>query len=191
MKIKSLILLPMLLVLTNGFVFAQEPESIPLPVPPVPIEPAGAMTGERLVALIKALDANASSLGNTWQFTFQERPIILIFDEKADRMRMFTPIGPEEALDAGLMRRMLQANFDSALDARYAIANKLIWGVFIHPLSPLDQAQFASALFQVLNVAASFGGSFSSGLFTFGAGDSAEENRKLLEELNKRLNPSI
>ena len=117
--------------------------------------------------------------------------MILVFDENADRMRMFTPIGPESALDSGLMRRMLQANFDSALDARYAIANELIWGVFIHPLSRLDDEQFASALVQVLNVATSFGSSFSSGLFTFGAGDSIEENHKLLEELRKRMNPTI
>lgn len=100
-------------------------------------------------------------------------------------------MGPESALDAGLMRRLLQANFDSALDARYAIANKLIWGVFIHPLSPLDNEQFASALVQVLNVATSFGTSFSSGQLTFGAGDSIEENRKLMEELRKLLNPTV
>ncbi len=117
--------------------------------------------------------------------------MILIFDENADRMRMFTPIGPESALDPELMRRMLQANFDSALDARYAVAKELIWGVFIHPLSPLDDEQFASAVIQILNVADSFGSSFSSGLFTFGAGDSIEENRKLLEELRKLMNPVI
>jgi len=53
---------------------------------------------------LKSIDDKASNQGNTWQFTFQERPIILIYDEKADRMRMFTPIGLETALDAGLMR---------------------------------------------------------------------------------------
>ena len=116
---------------------------------------------------------------------------MVVFDEQADRMRMFTPIGPETLLNPGLMRRMLQANFDSALDARYAVANKLIWGVFIHPLSPLDQDQFASAVVQILNVATSFGGKFSSGLFTYGGGDSVEENRKLLEDIRKRLNPTI
>ncbi len=116
---------------------------------------------------------------------------MVVFDEKADRMRMFTPIGPDTLLTPDLMRRMLQANFDSALDARYAVANKLIWGVFIHPLSPLDQDQFASAVIQILNVATSFGNGFSSGLFSYGGGDSVEENRKLLEELQKRINPTI
>ncbi len=149
------------------------------------------MTGARLGELVRTLDADATHEGSVWQFTFQDRPFMVVFDEKADRMRMFTPIGPEKLLNPGLMRRMLQANFDSALDARYAVANKLIWGVFIHPLSPLDQDQFASAVVQILNVATSFGGKFSSGLFTYGGGDSVEENKKLLEELRKRMAPTI
>ncbi len=191
MKLKSIVLMAMILATTAELTSAQESEATPDEVLPVPGETTGLMTGERLVTLVKSIDVNANNQGNTWQFTFQDRPIIMIFDEKADRMRMFTPIGPESALDAELMRRMLQANFDSALDARYAVANKLIWGVFIHPLSPLDEEQFASALVQVLNVATSFGSSFSSGMFMFGAGDSAEENRKLLEELRKRLRPTV
>lgn len=191
MKLKSMIILAMVLAAAAGITTAQESEPAPDETPPVTEKPAESMTGDRLIALVKSVDSNAGNQGNTWQFTFQNRPIILIFDEKADRMRMFTPIGPESALDAGLMKRMLQANFDSALDARYAVANDLIWGVFIHPLSPLDQEQFASALVQVLNVAKSFGSSFSSGLFTFGGGDSIEENRKLLKELRERLNPTI
>ncbi len=154
-------------------------------------EPAGPMTAARLGELIQIVDANASNQDNSWQFTFQKRPFIVVFDEKADRMRMFTPIGPENLLTEDLMRRMLQANFDSALDARYAVANELIWGIFIHPFSPLDQDQFASAVVQILNVATSFGNTFSSGLFTYGGGDSVEENRKMLEELQKRINPAI
>lgn len=154
-------------------------------------KPAGPMTAARLGELVQIVDADAGHQGNSWQFTFQGRPIILVFDEKADRMRMFTPIGPEAELAPELMRRMLQANFDSALDARYAVANEMIWGVFIHPLSTLDDDQFASALIQIFNVATSFGSTFSSGLFTYGGGDSVEENRKLLEELQKRINPTI
>ncbi len=31
----------------------------------------------------------------------------------------------------------MQANFDTALDARYAIAKGALWSTFIHPLSDL------------------------------------------------------
>lgn len=191
MKLKSIMILALVLGTSATIAAAQEPDTTPDGTPPVSAGSAGAMTGEHLISLIKSVDDKASNQGNTWQFTFQEHPIILVYDEKADRMRMFTPIGPESALDAGLMRRMLQANFDSALDARYAVANKLIWGVFIHPLSPLNQDQFTSAIVQLLNVATSFGSSFTSGLFTFGGGDSIEENRKLLEALREKIKPAI
>ncbi len=149
------------------------------------------MTSARLGELVRTFDANASHEGSAWLFTFQDRTFIVVYDEKADRMRMFTPIGPETLLNPGLMRRMLQANFDSALDARYAVANEFIWGVFMHPLSLLNQDQFASAVVQILNIATSFGGKFSSGLFTYGGGDSVAQNRKLLEELTKRMSPTI
>ena len=197
MKISLIFSLTVLFITTASFISANEPgnsaETSPEPDHGSAAidEPKNPMTGARLGELVQIVDANASHQGSSWQFTFQDRPFILVFDEKADRMRMFTPIGPEDALTPDLMRRMLQANFDSALDARYAVANKLIWGVFIHPLSPLDQDQFASAVVQILNVATSFGNTFSSSLFTYGGGDSVEENRKLLEELQKRINPTI
>lgn len=133
MKLKSIIIMATLLGVSATIAIAQEPEATPDGTPPARTGSTSPMTGERLVDLVKSIDDKASNQGNTWQFTFQERPIILIYDEKADRMRMFSPIGPETALDAGLTRRMLQANFDSALDARYAVANNLIWGGIYSP----------------------------------------------------------
>ena len=148
------------------------------------------MTGDSLNALIKSIDPDASREGNASQFMFQDRLMLVVFDETADRMRMFSPIGPASALDSEQVQRMLQANFDSALDARYALANNLVWGIFIHPLSPLEENEFASAVVQVYNIAESFGSTYTSGLFTYGGGDSVEENRKLLEELKERINPT-
>lgn len=152
--------------------------------------PADGMTGAALSALVKQIDPNAEGEGSFWQFAFQDVQLVLVFDEAADRMRIITPIAPQSVLSDELMLRLLQANFDSALDARYGVANEVIWGLFIHPLSPLDQEQLASAIIQVVNVANTFGTTFSSGVLTYGGGDSAEENRKLIEELNKRLNPT-
>ena len=165
-----------------------EPEAAQAPEPGS--APSTIMTGESLNALIKSIDPEASREGNASQFMFQERLMLVVFDEAADRMRLFSPIGPTGLLDAEKVQRMLQANFDSALDARYAVANNLVWGIFIHPLSPLDENEFASAIVQVYNVAESFGSTYTSGLATYGGGDSVEENRKLLEELKKRINPT-
>jgi len=155
-----------------------------------PTQPGDGFNGDRLGQLIGKIDAEASRQGNVWQFQYQQQEMLAIFDEQADRMRIVTPIAPASLLDSKLMKRLLQANYDAALDARYAVGNDIIWGVFVHPLSVLDEGQLASAVFQVLSVAKTFGSTFSSGMFTFGGGDSAEENRKLMEDLRERMNPT-
>lgn len=56
-------------------------------------------------------------------------------------MRIIMPIGDADEIDKESLLRMMQANFDSALDARYAIAQGSLWGVFIHPLGSLIERQ--------------------------------------------------
>ncbi len=169
------------------------PEAAPPAVPPAETAPppaSGPMTAERLGELVRRADPEAEQEGNGWRFSFQERPMILVSDPAADRMRIMTPIAHTDVLSDDLMYRMLQANYDAVLDSRYAVANGIVWSAFIHPLSPLDDEQFASAVVQVYFAAATFGTTFTSGLFMFGGGDSDEENRKLIEELQKRLQPT-
>ncbi|MCG8464815.1 MAG: type III secretion system chaperone [Xanthomonadales bacterium] len=149
-----------------------------------------AMTAERLGEIIQLIDANAVAQGNSWRFQFQERPLFLVYDKEADRMRLMSPIAEAEQLDEDLLYRMLQANYDAVLDPRYAIARGIVWSAFIHPLSPLSDEQFASAVVQVFTAAETFGTSFSSGGIVFGGGDSQEQHRRLLESLQDLLNPT-
>lgn len=184
-------LLGLALALPGPFAMAQSHEP---PVSPPHEESAPAatpMTGARLVELIKRIDPEPQNQGNVWQFALRERPILLIYDEDAGRMRMLSPIAKTEILDASLMQRLLQANYDSALDARYAIANDMVWSAFIHPLASLSEDDFASGVAQVYTAAETFGTTFTSGALVFGGGDSNEENRKLMEYLNKQLKPEI
>ena len=114
-------------------------------------------------------------------------PITIITDPNADRMRIIIPIRKADGLDASEMQRILQANFDTALDARYAIAKGVLWSTFIHPLSSLSDKDFLSGLSQAINIVISYGETYSSGVFTFGGGDSNELiEKKLLEELMKK-----
>ena len=112
--------------------------------------------------------------------------MIVIADPVADRMRAMVPIRTAEGLDAEELMRLMQANFDSALDARYAVAQGRLWGIFIHPLSSLQKDQLISALVQTINVARTYGQSYSGGALTFGGGDSNGIYRELFEELQKR-----
>jgi hypothetical protein len=80
----------------------------------------------------------------------------------------------------------MQANFDSALDARYAIAQNLLWGAFIHSLNGLSEEEFLSGLLQTINVAQTFGSTFTSGAVVYGGGDSQGIMTDQLEELIKK-----
>jgi hypothetical protein len=113
--------------------------------------------------------------------------VIVITDPIAERMRIMVPIGDAGLLSQELLTRLMQANFDSALDARYAIAQDVLWGTFIHPLTSLDEKGFVSGLAQAIAVADNFGGSFSSGAMVFGGGDSPKiQAQELLELLKKK-----
>ncbi len=145
-----------------------------------------AMTLERMADIVLALDEDARFSGNGIEFTIDDIPVIVIADPVADRMRAMVPIRTAEGLDAEELMRLMQANFDSALDARYAVAQGRLWGIFIHPLSSLQKDQLISALVQTINVARTYGQSYSGGALTFGGGDSNGIYRELFEELQKR-----
>lgn len=145
-----------------------------------------AMTVDHMETVIARLDPNAERAGGAFRFTIEDVPILVITDARADRMRAMVPIRSAEGLSEADLLRMMQANFDSALDARYAVAEGRVWATFIHPLSRLDDAQLISGIGQTVNAALTYGTLFSSGGVQFGRGDSAGEQQKLLERLQER-----
>ena len=96
------------------------------------------------------------------------------------------PIASAAGVSDEELRRMMQANFDSALDARYAIAQGRIWSVFIHPLSPLKRDQLISGIGQTVNAAQTYGGLYTGGALQFGRGDSGALQRDLIDDLLER-----
>lgn len=141
-----------------------------------------AMDDERLEALILRIDENAEGRPGFWRATVAGRVITVITDENADRMRIISPVARAEDLNPALMFRMLQANFDTALDARYSIAQGILWSLYLHPLGALSDEQFLAGIGQVVNLATSFGTTFSSGGLSFGGGDSNELIQELLDK---------
>lgn len=144
------------------------------------------MTPERLIGIAVALDPEARPAGPGVEMTIDDVPVLIVMDAGANRMRAMVPIARADSLTEADLLRVMQANFDTALDARYAIANGQLWGVFIHPLAQLERDQFISGLAQVVGVAQSYGTFYSGGAAQFGSGDSAELHRDLLEELLER-----
>lgn len=145
-----------------------------------------AMTLERMAEIVLALDADASITGNGFELSISDVPVLIIADARANRMRAMVPISSVEGMTPEEMERAMQANFDSALDARYAIARGRLWGVFIHPLKELERDQLISGIAQTVNVAQTYGSLYTSGAAQFGAGDSSGLQAQLLEELLER-----
>lgn len=140
------------------------------------------MTPDRMLQILQAIDPEAAVEGTLMQVTIEEIPVLIVFDPIADRMRAITPIRSAEGLGPEELLRMMQANFDTTLDARYGIAQGKLWASYIHPLSPLDKNGLLSGLGQVVNLALSYGSTYSSGAFSFGGGDS----RALIDDLLKK-----
>lgn len=144
------------------------------------------MTMSRLGEILFALDPEAQSTATSVEMTLDGIPVIVVADPVADRMRAMVPIRSAEGMSPEEMLRVMQANFDSTLDARYAVAQGRLWGVFIHPLSPLEKDQLLSALVQTINIARTYGQAYSGGAQVFGGGDSTGIYRDLLEELQRK-----
>ena len=145
------------------------------------------MTAERLGELILRVEETALQEGSTWLFFIDDKATTVVYDVAADRMRIVIPVIETEGMTEADLTRVMQANFDSALDARYAIADGMLWATFIHPLSTLTDEQFIVGLAQTVNIVATYGTSYSSGLFLFGGGDSAAiERRRFIEELRDK-----
>ncbi|WP_170416866.1 hypothetical protein [Ruegeria atlantica] len=149
-------------------------------------EPEPPMTYERLGKIIFALDPDAQPFGPGFELKVSDLTVLVVTDTNADRMRAMVAIGSATELSPADLQRMMQANFDSTLDARYAIANGTLWAAFIHPLSRLDKNQLISGLAQTVNIAKTYGTLYSGGAAEFGGGDSHDLQRDLIEELLKK-----
>jgi len=145
-----------------------------------------AMNNQHLQVLIKSVAEEVQGRPGFWEFTLQEYPVTVITDERADRMRIIVPVARVGDIDSVQMKRLMQANFDSALDARYSIAKGVLWSAFIHPLSELSDHQFIDGLAQTVNLAGTFGTSYSSGALIFGGGDSKQEQGRRYREIIER-----
>ena len=144
------------------------------------------MTLDRLVSILRSVDPEMQASGTSFRLTVEDVPVLVVTDPAANRMRAMVPIRAADAMSPEELMRVLQANFDTALDARYAVAQGRLWAAFIHPLSPLERDEFLSGLGQAVNLALTYGTLYSGGALSYGPGDSGELHRDLIERLLKK-----
>ncbi len=133
----------------------------------------------KLDEFIRALDVEVKGGHGRWEFAVGDMRVMVICDEGHDRMRILTGIIDARKLKPEDLQIMMKANFDRALDARYAISNNILWAAYLHPLSTLDEVQFRSATAQVLNLRRNYGTSYASGGLIFGGDQPAGEDHEV------------
>ncbi len=132
------------------------------------------MTLEKMDSIFQIEAQEVDKEEGSWQLFYQDRLLFVLTAPGQNRMRIFTPISAEEELELGEEKILLEANFHTALDAKYSLYNGFIISVFTHPLKELTAEQLIDALRQVALLADNYGTTYSStGLF-FGFGDTEE-----------------
>lgn len=142
------------------------------------------MNPEKLEQIITQVSDTLQKQGNSLQFMYKERPLICVYDENANRMRIISPIIETKNVEEEQLLNMLVANFHSALDVKYALSDEVIWSVFIHPLRELTEHQVLDAINQVYAATITFGTTYSSTSLVFPGNTRKKElpkEKKLIE----------
>jgi len=129
------------------------------------------LNNQDLDALINSVSDSVEGGAGHWQFIIKEIRLICLTDELHNRMRFIAPIAKVEDLSSEYIFKSMEANFHTALDARYAISDGVMWSCFIHPLRELGEAQALDALKQVYSSAQTFGSTYSGGSVSFMTND--------------------
>jgi len=149
------------------------------PRPPTPMNLAD------LGTIITRLDAKVENpRPGFWRFTVAGASVIAVGDDTYDRLRILVAIQSAKELSQAELMQITKSNFDTALDARYAISQDILWAIYVHPIKSLNAKQFITAIGQTVNLAKSYGNGYSSGGILFDGGDDKDiERNKMIEDL--------
>ena len=125
------------------------------------------MCEDKLDELIRQITSDVVGQIGNWQFLIKRRDILVITSVEHNRMRIMSRVTSQDQLSADELARLLEANYASALDAKYALRDQTLWAVFTHPLAELTEEQFLDCVAQVANLANNFGRSYASGNLSF------------------------
>ena len=136
------------------------------------------MNNEKMGTILESVSDSIQGQNGQWQFKVKDVLLMCITDTKHNRMRIISPITEAKRLDDKLKSAALVANFHTALDVKYAIADDVLWSVYIHPLKELTEAQVKDAVKQVYAANVTFGTTFSSTDLVFPGSQKKEEKKK-------------
>ena len=128
------------------------------------------MDNKRLQQILDRATNILSNSPGCWKVECQNRKLVIVTDEAENRLRVMTPVIEDCQLEEVDLHLAMAANFDRALDARYAIAGGYLWSLFVHPLSDLTEQMLLDGIQQVRELAQNFGRSYASSSLVFTGG---------------------
>lgn len=143
------------------------------------------MTNDKLQEIIESVGDSIEGQSGRWQFYVKDVAFICLTDTTNNRMRIISPIIEASRLTEELKDACLIANFHTALDVKYAVANDALWSTFIHPLNELSNDQVKDAIAQVYSANVSFGTTFSSTSLMFPGAQQKEEETEKKKSIKK------
>lgn len=144
------------------------------------------MNNETLEEIYTSVSDSIQGELGAWQFHIKDATIVSITDTNHNRMRIISPIADIVSLDDDHFKAALVANFHTALDVKYTIADGVLWSVFIHPLKELSEDQVRDALSQVYYANVNFGTSYASTSLIFPGSEPKEGEKKKDEPVFKK-----
>ena len=126
------------------------------------------MTHSTLGRLLERLLEDIEGQDGFWHGQRDDVTVYVVSDLEHDRMRIMAPIGELRVNDSGFLSILLQANFDRALDAKYALRKKELWSVFMHPLSTIVPDDLGTFIDQVVRLVKNTGSTYASSDLIFG-----------------------
>ena len=128
------------------------------------------MTPEQIQSALLGRFTKVDSLDDRIEIRVGELKLIVVAHADTGRLRIMIPIAVVDRPNDEAFERLLEANFATTLDARYAIYNQVLWAVFLAPLSAVNEHYFDSALSEVLELARSVGTAYCAWPTLLGAG---------------------
>ena len=126
------------------------------------------MTSAALERILKTMEPNIEGSSGRWVMLRDGVPVLIWGNESHNRIRAMAPVAEVERIDQQVLMRMMEANFATALDVRYAVFEGIVWAVFGHPLDSLRERDLVSGLQQVVSLAKTAGTTYLSSDLKFG-----------------------
>src|SRR6478672_9623953 len=109
------------------------------------------MTPEEISNTLKDLfgDSVEMPAATSWQVETPNFRLLVLLSEDGSWLRILLPIADAQEAQP-FLDKLLEANFDTTLETRYAIHQNVLWGVFQHSPATLAASDFSAAVARLL-----------------------------------------